>query len=92
MPVSQAEGAAALQISVCVGTSCFIRGSQALLQKIVEYLIDNGLSHMVSVDATFCTENCDRGPTVCVGDQMIFKATIEDVVKAMNEKLAGVKV
>ncbi|MDR3110221.1 MAG: [FeFe] hydrogenase, group A [Planctomycetaceae bacterium] len=91
MPVSQSEGTPALQISVCVGTSCFIRGSQALLQKIVEYLLDNELSHIVSVDATFCTENCDRGPTVCVGEQMIFKATIEDVVKVIKEKLAEVK-
>ena len=91
MPVSETEGTAALQVSVCVGTSCFVRGSQSLLKKIVEYLIDNGLSHIVSVDATFCTENCDRGPTVCVGDQMLFKAKIEDVVKVMNEKLATVK-
>ncbi|HBT78203.1 MAG TPA: ferredoxin [Planctomycetaceae bacterium] len=92
MSVSDAGNEAGLHISVCVGTSCFVRGSQALLKQIVDYITDNGLSHVVSVDATFCTENCDRGPTVCVGDKLIFKATIDEVTKTMNEQLAGVRI
>lgn len=88
MPVLDEAGTPQLKISVCVGTSCFVRGSQALLKKIVDYIQDHTLAHIVEVEATFCTENCDRGPTVCVGDELIFKATLDDVTKAIDRQLA----
>lgn len=77
-----------LRVSVCVGTSCFVRGSQALLKKIADFVQDQALGHLVRVEATFCTENCDRGPTVTVGDRIIFKATAEDAIKEIKERLA----
>ena len=91
MPVLDDAGTTPrLNVSVCVGTSCFIRGSQALLQKIVEYVEDNNLVHLVQVEATFCFEQCDKGPTVSVGEKAITKATFEQIVAAINDELSAV--
>jgi NADH-quinone oxidoreductase subunit G len=80
-----------VRISVCVGTSCFVRGSQTVLKKIADYVQEQSLGHLVKVEATFCTENCDRGPTVTVGDKMICKATPELAIAELKSQLAAVK-
>ncbi len=93
MPVlDETTGEPEVRVSVCVGTSCFVRGSQALLKKIVDHIQDQALGHLVQVEATFCTENCDRGPTVTVGNNVIFKATPEVVVAAIKNQLDAAKV
>lgn len=67
-------------VKVCVGTSCFLRGSQALLSDLLKEVESQGLSSLVDVAATFCSERCDKGPTVCVGDQVITKASSDQVL------------
>jgi NADH-quinone oxidoreductase subunit G len=93
LPVLDDAGATPeVRVSVCVGTSCFIRGSQTVLKKIADYVQDQALGHLVRVEATFCTENCDRGPMVTVGDKMIHKATPETAIAELKSQLASAKV
>jgi len=77
-----------LQISVCVGTSCMVRGSQNLLQLLVRFVEDQGLQNDVDIRATFCFEMCDRGPTIAVGDEVIEKCTFEKAVEALERQRA----
>ncbi len=80
----------ALEITICFGTSCFIRGSQKVMKQLGEYVKNNSLEEQVDIKATFCHERCQRGPVVSVGGKMIEKATIEKVIEALEEKLAMV--
>jgi NADH-quinone oxidoreductase subunit G len=77
-----------LCVSVCVGTSCFIRGSQALLKSLVEYIDAHELDDMVEVQATFCFERCDRGPTIHVGQQTIERCTLDMAVEAIQNEVS----
>lgn len=81
-----------LEISVCVGTGCYVKGSQNLLHKLIRYIDEQGLQEMVNVKATFCMENCDKGPSVTVGDNLIYACNFEMAVSEINEKLAVLKV
>ena len=74
-----------LEISVCVGTSCFIRGSQKLLHNIIGYIDDNNLQDRVDVKAAFCFEKCDKGPTVKIGGREINGCTLNDVISEINK-------
>ena len=76
-----------LEVNVCVGTSCFVRGSQALLQSLIGHIEERGLQHAVDVKATFCFERCGRGPTITVGDTLIEKCTFEKACDALNNEL-----
>lgn len=80
----------ALPITICFGTSCFIRGSQKLMKQLGSYIKGNGLEERVDIKATFCHERCQRGPVVSIGGKMIEKATIEEVVKVLDKKLQKV--
>jgi len=74
-------------ISVCVGTSCFIRGSQNLLKKLIQYVESQDLDDIVEIQATFCFERCNRGPTVRVGGQVLEHCTYEMACAAIEDAL-----
>jgi len=67
------------KIRVCIGTSCFLKGSQDILSKTLKEVEENGLLNHVEVSATFCSEKCDKGPTVALDDLIIHKAAFDDV-------------
>ena len=77
-----------VQVSVCVGTSCFVRGAEALLRRLIEHIDANGLHDRVHVEATFCFEQCNKGPTVRVGGRVLNHATLDKVYALLDEELA----
>jgi NADH-quinone oxidoreductase subunit G len=82
--------ATALDVNVCVGTSCFLRGSQKLLHEILDYLRVNGLDQAVRVGASFCFEQCDRGPTVRVGEVVMEHCTAQAAIAAIERQVGPV--
>ena len=78
-----------LQVCVCVGTSCYVRGSQKLMEQTLEYVKTAGLDDAVEVRATFCFEQCDRGPTVRIGQTVLNKCTIEQVRAELQKQKIG---
>jgi NADH-quinone oxidoreductase subunit G len=79
-----------VSVQVCVGTSCYLRGSQQLLQSVLKHIDDQKLKADVSVEATFCFEHCDRGPTVSVNDKVLHKCTLKKACEAIDKAMAGV--
>jgi len=73
------------QISVCVGTACFIKGSQKLLDRIVRHVSVENLGSEFDVSATFCAENCEKGPSVVIDGEIIHHCTIDKVKAAIND-------
>ncbi len=69
-PILEAP-ADALNISVCVGTGCYLRGAHNVLEGLLKGVREEGLEHKVSISATFCLENCDRGVSVRVGGAIL---------------------
>ncbi len=89
-----------IEVKVCVGTNCFVNGSQDILKKLMSYVAENnlenevdfiGIDNHVDVSATFCMEKCDKAPNVKVGSVNIEKASYDKVLeileKQLNEKL-----
>ncbi len=89
LPLPPAEGFdnGRLPVHVCVGTNCHVRGSQKLLQHVLQYVSDNVLEDAVDVQATFCFEQCDRGPTVTIGGQPINRCTPSRAIEVLRKEL-----
>ena len=75
-----------VDVSVCFGTSCFLKGSQKLLRDILEHIRSNGLGSVVNVKASFCFEKCNKGPTIKVGSRLIEGCTIEKAIDAIKRE------
>jgi NADH-quinone oxidoreductase subunit G len=80
-----------LEVNVCFGTSCFLKGSQKVLQGVLDYLRANELEDRVNVSASFCFEQCDRGPTVKIGDRVIEKCTIQQAIETIAASVPASK-
>ncbi|MDD3124483.1 MAG: NADH-dependent [FeFe] hydrogenase, group A6 [Candidatus Kapabacteria bacterium] len=76
-----------IRVSVCVGTNCFMRGSQKLLRRLMEYVEENNLSEVINIHADFCQEECENGPGVRVAGKKYLHATYEMIVDAIQEEL-----
>lgn len=77
-----------LEVSVCVGTNCYLSGSRDLLDRLVEVIRANGWEEKIAVKGTFCFENCRQSPNVAVGDVLVEKATVEAVIEEIEKQLA----
>ena len=77
-----------LEVTVCVGTSCFVRGAQTLMRSLVNFIEGQGLDGIVAVEATFCFEKCDCGPTIHVGQETLHHCTLEMAQTAIQAELA----
>jgi NADH-quinone oxidoreductase subunit G len=85
-----------IEVYICVGTNCYMRGSQDLLKKMTQYVTENkledivgfeGQEDMVDVKATFCFERCDRGPVLRINDQVLEHATFEKAKALLNAEI-----
>ena len=83
----QGTGPAPLSVTVCVGTSCHVRGAQTLLRNLITQVEKDGVADAVDVKASFCHEACDRGPTVVVGETTLHKTTTEQAMAAITAAL-----
>ena len=74
------------KVTVCIGSSCHIRGSKEVADKFIELVKANGLENDVEVSGTFCLGNCRNGVSVAIDDE-IFATTPEDAEAFFNEKV-----
>ena len=55
-----------MKVTVCIGSSCHIKGSRQVVEEL-QHLIDvNGLQDKVELAGAFCMKNCQNGVSVTV--------------------------
>ena len=85
-----------IEVYVCVGTNCYLRGAHDLLGKLASYVTENkledivgfeGQEDMVDVKATFCFERCERGPVLRINNKILEHATFEKAKSLLDEEI-----
>ena len=57
-----------LKITVCIGSSCHIKGSRQVVEKLQALIAENSLNDKVEMSGTFCMGNCQQGVCVTVNE------------------------
>lgn len=66
-----------MKITVCIGSSCHIKGSRAVVEKLQSLVKEHGLDEKVELGGTFCMGQC--GPSVGVSiDGTVFSVSPEE--------------
>ena len=79
-----------MKVSVCIGSSCHIKGSRQVVEELQYLIAQNGLKDKVELSGTFCMGKCQEGVCVTV-DNAFFSVTPETVKDFFtNEVLAKV--
>lgn len=82
---------APLDIQVCVGTSCYLKGSVDILKALTEKLKAEGLYDQVKLRAAFCCQQCAGGPMVIAGEKVIGEVTLDKIPEIVNLVKANLK-
>ncbi len=79
-------------ISVCLGTACYVRGSEGLLEEIKRVLnIEVGETTpdgKFSLDCLRCVGACGLAPVVTIGDKVYGRLQPKDIKKILDEVAA----
>lgn len=79
-----------LKITVCIGSSCHIKGSRQVVEALQNLIAENDLGEKVELGGTFCMGKCQQGVCVTV-DDTFHSVTPDNVAEFFkNEVLAKV--
>lgn len=79
-----------MKVTVCIGSSCHIKGSRQVVERLQELISQHGLDEKVTLCGTFCLGNCQQGVCVTV-DEAFHSVTPEGAAEFFaNEILAKV--
>ena len=72
-----------IRVTVCIGSSCHLKGSRQVVEAIRSMIEDNDLGEKVEVAGTFCLGQCQNGVCVTVGDDFfsVTPDTVEEFFK-----------
>lgn len=73
-----------MKITVCIGSSCHIKGSQKIAERLQQLIDDTNSSDKIELCGTFCIENCQNGVSVTLDDKLysLTAETTDDFFKS----------
>lgn len=66
-----------MNITVCIGSSCHVKGSRQVVEQIQSLIMEHNVSDKVDLGGTFCMGKCQLGVCVTV-DGEFFSLTPEN--------------
>ncbi len=79
-----------MKVTVCIGSSCHIKGSRQVVEQLQRLIAENNLGDKVELGGTFCMGKCQMGVCVTVGDEVF--SVVPDTVVEFFEKQVKAKV
>ena len=76
-----------ITVTVCVGSSCHIKGARDVIMHFNNLLIENGLEDKVELKGSFCMERCGEGINWQIDDEFFTSFNVEDAVSVLKEKV-----
>ncbi len=76
-----------MNVYVCVGSSCHLKGSYKIIELMKESISNYGLDDKVNLSAAFCLGKCTSGVTIKVEDEIICGVSPENFSSIFEEKI-----
>ena len=77
-----------MKITVCIGSSCHIKGSRQVVEGLQRMIAEHSLGDKVEIGGTFCMGQCQKGVCVSIEEQF-FSVTPETVEEFFEQKVLG---
>ncbi len=79
-----------MKVTVCIGSSCHIKGSRSVVEQLQDLIGREKLSDQIELSGTFCMGKCQQG--VCVTVDGEFFSVSPETVSSFFEKEIKAKV
>lgn len=77
-----------MKITVCIGSSCHIKGSRQVVSALKSLIAEHGLEDKVQLSGTFCMGMCQKGVCVSVDDE-VFSVRPETAQEFFHTQIAA---
>ncbi len=67
-----------MKVTVCIGSSCHIKGSRLVVEQLQNLITENKVEDKVELSGSFCMGKCQHGVCVSADDQF-FSVSPESV-------------
>ena len=75
-----------IKITVCIGSSCHIKGSRQVVEQLQYLISENNIGDKVELGGTFCMGKCQQGVCVTVNDSF-YSVTPETVGEFFSKEV-----
>lgn len=74
-------------VTVCVGSSCHIKGARALITQFNALLKEHNLQDRVELKGSFCMERCGEGVNWQIDEEPFTSSNVDDAVLTFRERV-----
>ncbi|MHC4062846.1 MAG: (2Fe-2S) ferredoxin domain-containing protein [Planctomycetota bacterium] len=76
-------------VTVCVGSSCHVKGARDIIARFNDFLTSEGLADTVELKGTFCMERCGEGINWRIDEETFSSSSVEEAVALLRSKVEG---
>ena len=76
-----------ITVTVCVGSSCHIKGARQMIASFNNLLRSEGFQDKVVLKEAFCMERCGEGINWKINDEMLSSPNAENGVEIFKKKI-----
>lgn len=78
-----------ITVTVCVGSSCHIKGAREMITRFNDFLAKEGLEKKVELKGSFCMERCGEGINWMIGEETLSSPSAAEGVNLFRKKVLG---
>lgn len=78
-----------ITVTVCVGSSCHIKGAREMIGRFNDFLTRERLEDRVELKGTFCMERCGEGINWKIDEETFSSSSVEEAVEVLRRKIQG---
>lgn len=76
-----------ITVSVCVGSSCHIKGAPEVIERFQQLVAEHDLWNQVELKGVFCLERCTSGVTIDIDGEIYSACNGDDAQRLFSEKV-----
>lgn len=78
-----------INITVCMGSSCYARGNEKNLAFLEHYIQENALDAEINLSGILCQAKCADGPNIIINDIEYHNVDEEKLVKIIEDTITA---
>ncbi|MCI8564840.1 MAG: (2Fe-2S) ferredoxin domain-containing protein [Lachnospiraceae bacterium] len=60
-----------MTVTICIGSSCHLKGSRDIVSRLQTLIAEHGLNEQVTLAGAFCSGNCVQGVVVTIDGEQV---------------------
>jgi NADH:ubiquinone oxidoreductase subunit E len=74
-----------MEIKVCIGSACHLKGSYEVIKRIQAYIVKYNLEKSTTLKSSFCLGQCSTAVSMLINNEDYFSVTPDTIEQILND-------